>query len=119
MNIKQPCVDGTARLLKFDPALPGNPDHFHQVEAHLSLQSFDCAVGFFIIEVTGLFGDMARAALSPARCQQARRLSCLAQQYKTCEAETAGIMVETTAGMLVVLPATFEAAKDSRRRIML
>jgi hypothetical protein len=57
-----------------------------------------------------LSGDMVRAALPPARRQQPPRRSCLAQQYKTCEAETAGIMLVTTAGMLVVLPATFEAS---------
>jgi hypothetical protein len=71
---------------------------------------------FFIdIEVGLVRGHGACCRCRQHDASRARR-SCLAQQHKTCEA---GIMLVTTAGMLVVLPATFEAASTSRWRTML
>jgi hypothetical protein len=70
---------------------------------------------FFIDSRWDLSGDMVRAAVV-ASTMPAGHAGPVWRRYKTCEA---GIMLVTTAGMLVVLPATFEAASTSRWRTML
>jgi malonate transporter and related proteins len=64
------------------------------------------ALFFAMIKIAGLTGTMAQAAFVGSTMPTATPSVLFAQQYGTLEAETAGIMLITTIGMLVVLPAS-------------
>jgi malonate transporter len=64
------------------------------------------ALFFGMIKVAGLTGTMAQATFVASTMPAGTPSVLFAQQYRTFEAETAGIMLVTTIGMLVVLPAS-------------
>jgi len=64
------------------------------------------ALFFAMIKVAGLSGAMAHAAFVASAMPTGTPSVLFAQQYKSCEAETASIMLVTTLGMLVALPAS-------------
>jgi hypothetical protein len=64
------------------------------------------ALFFVIIKVAGVSGAMAHAAFVASVMPAGTPSVLFAQQYATCEAETASIMLLTTIGMLVALPAS-------------
>jgi malonate transporter and related proteins len=63
------------------------------------------ALFFIIIKVAGLSGAMPHAAFVASAMPSGTPSVLFAQQYKSCEAETANIMLVTTLGMMVALPA--------------
>jgi hypothetical protein len=63
------------------------------------------ALFFIIIKVAGLSGAMVQAAFVASTMPTGTPSVLFAQQYQTCEAETASIMLVVTIGMLVALPA--------------
>jgi predicted permease len=62
------------------------------------------ALFFGMIKLSGLSGTMAQATFVSSTMPTATPSVLFAQQYGALEAETAGIMLITTLGMLVVLP---------------
>jgi malonate transporter and related proteins len=64
------------------------------------------ALFFIMIKVGGVSGAMARAAFVASTMPTGTPSVLFAQQYGSCEAETASIMLVTTLGMLVALPAS-------------
>ena len=64
------------------------------------------ALFFIIIRVAGVSGAMADAAFVASAMPTGTPSVLFAQQYAACEAETASIMLVTTFGMLVALPAS-------------
>jgi malonate transporter and related proteins len=64
------------------------------------------ALFFAMIKVAGLSGAMAHAVFVASTMPTGTPSVLFAQQYKSCEAETASIMLVTTLGMLVALPAS-------------
>jgi hypothetical protein len=63
------------------------------------------ALFFIIIKIAGLSGAMVHAAFVASTMPTGTPSVLFAQQYQTCEAETASIMLVVTIGMLVALPA--------------
>jgi malonate transporter len=63
------------------------------------------AVFFAMMKLTGVTGTMAQATFVGSTMPIGTPAVLFAQQYGTLEAETAGIMLVTTIGMVVVLPA--------------
>jgi malonate transporter len=64
------------------------------------------ALFFIMIKVAGVSGAMAQAAFVASTMPTGTPSVLFAQQYATGEAETASIMLVTTLGMLVALPAS-------------
>jgi malonate transporter len=64
------------------------------------------ALFFAMIKVAGLSGAMAHAAFVARTMPTGTPSVLFAQQYKSCEAETASIMLVTTLGMVIALPAS-------------
>ncbi len=64
------------------------------------------ALFFLAIKAAGLSGTMVQAAFVASSMPTGTPSVLFAQQYKTCEAETASIMLVSTLGMLAALPAT-------------
>jgi malonate transporter and related proteins len=64
------------------------------------------ALFFAMIKVAGLSGAMAHAAFVASTMPTGTPSVLFAQQYKSCEAETASIMLVTTLGMVIALPAS-------------
>jgi malonate transporter and related proteins len=64
------------------------------------------ALFFAMIKVAGLSGAMAHATFVASAMPSGTPSVLFAQQYKSREAETASIMLITTLGMLVALPAS-------------
>lgn len=63
------------------------------------------ALFFIMIKVAGVSSAMAHAAFVASAMPTGTPSVLFAQQYRACEAETASIMLVTTLGMLVALPA--------------
>jgi malonate transporter and related proteins len=64
------------------------------------------ALFFIMIKVGGVSRAMARAAFVASPMPTGTPSVLFAQQYGSCEAEAASIMLVTTLGMLVALPAS-------------
>lgn len=64
------------------------------------------ALFFAFIELMGVSGPMSHAAFVASAMPTGTPSVLFAQQYAACEPETASIMLVTTVGMLIALPAT-------------
>ena len=64
------------------------------------------ALFFIMIKVAGVSGAMAQAAFVASTMPTGTPSVLFAQQYEACEAETASIMLVTTLGLLLALPAS-------------
>ncbi len=64
------------------------------------------ALFFLIIKLAGLSGAMVLATNAASTMPTGTPSVLFAQQYRTCEAETASILLVVTLGMLVALPAS-------------
>lgn len=64
------------------------------------------AVFFVALKAWGLKSAMAKAAFVASAMPTSTPSALFAQQYGKCEVETASIMLLTTLGMVVVIPAT-------------
>ena len=64
------------------------------------------ALFFCMIKLAGLTGTMAQATFVASTMPTGTPSVLFAQQYRTLEAETAGIMLITTIAMPIVLPAS-------------
>jgi malonate transporter and related proteins len=62
------------------------------------------ALFFAVLRVIGVSTPMGRATFVASSMPIGTPSVLFAQQYSSCEAETASIMLVTTVGMLVVLP---------------